>query len=93
MRNINILMNARIPIIKFIDPDTKLNCDICLNNFLAYQNTCLIKEYFNIDDRCIKLIYFVFYFFFYLKIKFWSKKRELNEPYKGTLSSYAFVIM
>lgn len=75
---------ARIPIVKFVDPKTGINCDICVNNTLALENTKLLKEYSLLDDRFVQMSLF---------IKHWSKSRLLNEPYHGTLSSYAFVLL
>jgi DNA polymerase sigma len=78
------LLNARIPIVKFTDPVSEISCDICVNNLLAVHNTQLLKAYSIYDERCRQLIYIV---------KDWSKVRNLNEPYQGTLSSYAFVLL
>jgi DNA polymerase sigma len=78
------LLNARIPIVKFTDPVSEISCDICVNNLLAVHNTQLLKTYSLHDERCRQLIYIV---------KDWSKVRNLNEPYQGTLSSYAFVLL
>ena len=29
---------ARVPIVKFIEPETSIECDICVNNLLAVEN-------------------------------------------------------
>eukprot|EP01080_Neovahlkampfia_damariscottae_P007745 gene7745-12215_t len=78
------LLNARIPIVKFKDPVTEIGCDICVNNLLAVHNTQLLKSYSLFDERFKQLVYIV---------KYWSKLRNLNEPYQGTLSSYAYVLL
>lgn len=75
---------ARCPIIKFKDPDTNIKCDVCLNNELALRNTKLISDYINMDIRAKQLG---------LIIKYWAKRRKINDPYTGTLSSYAFIIL
>jgi DNA polymerase sigma len=84
MKEVYPLVTARIPILKFIDPETDLHCDICINNTLAVKNTELIGDYCKMDPRVVEMIYFV---------KHWAKQRKLNEPYQGTLSSYAYVLM
>eukprot|EP01134_Creolimax_fragrantissima_P001880 CFRG1880T1 len=75
---------ARVPIIKFIHAKTGYECDICINNTLAVQNTALLRLYANFDVRSRKLM---------LAIKWWAKRRGINNSAGGTLSSYAYVIM
>eukprot|EP01130_Rhizamoeba_saxonica_P016052 TRINITY_DN7342_c0_g1_i3.p1 TRINITY_DN7342_c0_g1~~TRINITY_DN7342_c0_g1_i3.p1 ORF type:complete len:430 (-),score=94.81 TRINITY_DN7342_c0_g1_i3:332-1621(-) len=84
MEDILPLPRARCPIIKFKDNITKISCDICLNNRLAIRNTSLLRDYMCIDERTVKLG---------LIIKYWAKKRKINNTYNGTLSSYAYIIM
>lgn len=84
LQNIQALTRARVPIVKLMDPDTGLSCDICVNNLLAVVNTKLLKDYAQIDKRLRQLAFIV---------KHWAKSRRVNETYQGTLSSYAYVIM
>eukprot|EP00808_Paulinella_micropora_P000899 g34607.t1 len=78
------LPNARIPIVKFRDPVSRLNCDMGVNNILALKNSSLIRAYVDIDPR-VRPLSFV--------VKYWAKQRKVNDPYRGTLSSYAYVLM
>jgi DNA polymerase sigma len=55
-----------------------------VNNILAVHNTRLIEDYCKIDERVTPLIYI---------IKYWAKRRAVNEPYQGTLSSYAYILL
>ncbi|TVU31249.1 hypothetical protein EJB05_22930, partial [Eragrostis curvula] len=84
LQNIQALTRARVPIVKLMDPETGLSCDICVNNLLAVVNTKLLKDYSQIDRRLRQLAFIV---------KHWAKSRRVNETYQGTLSSYAYVIM
>ncbi|KAL6060945.1 RNA uridylyltransferase [Balamuthia mandrillaris] len=84
MKNVVSLSRARVPIVKFVDPKSRLSCDICVNNLLALYNTRLIAAYAEIDPRLRTMCYI---------IKHWAKKRQLNEPYRGTPSSYAWVLL
>ncbi|KAK3157391.1 hypothetical protein QOZ80_2AG0121180 [Eleusine coracana subsp. coracana] len=84
LQNIQALTRARVPIVKLMDPETGLSCDICVNNLLAVVNTKLLKDYALIDRRLRQLAFIV---------KHWAKSRRVNETYQGTLSSYAYVIM
>lgn len=84
LQNIQPLTRARVPIVKLMDPETGLSCDICVNNLLAVVNTKLLRDYAQIDIRLRQLAFIV---------KHWAKSRRVNETYQGTLSSYAYVIM
>ena len=84
MENVMSLSGARVPIVKFTDPETGYSCDICINNTLALQNTKLLAHYSKIDPRLKKLA---------CVIKYWAKRRQINAPFAGTLSSYAYVLL
>ena len=61
-----------------------IQCDINFSNHLALQNSHLLKCYASCDPRVRQMVLFV---------KAWSKKRKINTPYHGTLSSYGYVLM
>ncbi|MCJ1289387.1 Zinc finger, CCHC domain-containing protein [Xylographa carneopallida] len=61
-----------------------IQCDINFSNFLALHNTLLLRCYSHCDPRIRLMIIFV---------KAWAKKRKINSPYHGTLSSYGYVLM
>jgi len=84
MSNVKSLPRARIPICKFVDPITNIKCDISVGNELAIYNTKLLADYCSIDHRLSQLGYLV---------KYWAKQRQINEPYQGTLSSYAYILL
>ena len=82
--NLLVLPNARVPVIKFTYPPTQTQVDITINNTLACLNTKLIACYAAIDERVGQLVHIV---------KHWAKRRHVNDPYTGTLSSYCYVLM
>jgi len=84
MKKVLSLWRARVPIVKFNDPHSGISCDICINNVLALYNTKLLADYAKIDLRVKQLGYI---------LKYWAKRRAINEPYQGTLSSYALLLM
>ncbi|KAI5070927.1 hypothetical protein GOP47_0013178 [Adiantum capillus-veneris] len=84
MQNVQALTHARVPIVKYSDPETGISCDVCVNNMLAVVNTKLLHDYAQIDVRLRQLAFMV---------KHWAKCRQVNETYRGTLSSYAYVLM
>ncbi|BBN19998.1 non-canonical poly(A) RNA polymerase PAPD5/7 [Marchantia polymorpha subsp. ruderalis] len=84
MQNVQALTHARVPIVKFTESTTGISCDICVNNMLAVVNSKLLHDYSQIDVRLRQLAFLV---------KHWAKRRQVNETYRGTLSSYAYVLM
>lgn len=59
-------------------------CDITFPNSLALENTQLLRCYNLCDERVRPMV---------LCIKAWAKRRGINSPYHGTLSSYGYVLM
>lgn len=84
------LPHARIPIVKLsLDPSPGLPhgiaCDIGFENRLALENTRLLMCYAMIDPTRVRTLV--------LFLKIWSKRRNINSPYQGTLSSYGYVLL
>lgn len=84
------LPHARIPIVKLsLDPSPGLPsgiaCDIGFENRLALENTRLLMCYAMIDPTRVRTLV--------LFLKVWSKRRKINSPYHGTLSSYGYVLL
>lgn len=89
------LPKARIPIIKLnlaASPglpfgecgedgltETGIACDIGIENRLAIENTRLLLTYATIDPARVRTLV--------LFLKVWAKRRRINSPYRGTLSS------
>lgn len=84
MREVKPLPKARVPVVKFKDPESGMSCDVCLNNTLATENTRLLYVYSQIDPRVREMV---------ILVKYWAKQRGVNTPYHGTLSSYAYVLL
>jgi terminal uridylyltransferase len=83
MEDVQVRSTARIPLVLFRDPRTGLDCDLSFQNPLAVSNTDLLLAYSCIDERVRCMAYI---------IKKWSKRRHLNSPGDGTLSSYGFIL-
>lgn len=71
-------------IVDFPKTGVGIQCDINFSNHLALHNTVLLRCYNHCDPRVRPLV---------LAIKAWAKRREINSPYHGTLSSYGYVLM
>ncbi|KAH8836248.1 hypothetical protein RJ55_10013 [Drechmeria coniospora] len=61
-----------------------VQCDINFSAHLALHNTALLRCYANTDPRVRPMVLFV---------KHWAKVRGINSGYRGTLSSYGYVLM
>ncbi|KAK5227494.1 hypothetical protein LTR47_008772 [Exophiala xenobiotica] len=64
--------------------DCGIQCDINFTNFVALHNSALLRLYQGFDPRVGEVGTFV---------KIWAKARDINTPYRGTLSSYAYIMM
>ncbi|KAL8899815.1 MAG: hypothetical protein Q9207_006003 [Kuettlingeria erythrocarpa] len=85
MERVVCVNHAKVPIVKIWDPELELACDMNVNNTLALENTRMIKTYVDIDERVRPLA---------MIIKYWTKKRILNDAaLGGTLSSYTWICM
>ncbi|KAL7821105.1 hypothetical protein V8C26DRAFT_392512 [Trichoderma gracile] len=70
--------------LEFPKTDVGVQCDINFSAHLALQNTLLLRCYSHTDPRVRPMILFV---------KHWAKMRGINSGYRGTLSSYGYVLM
>lgn len=61
-----------------------IQCDINFSAQLGLHNTLLLWCYSLTDSRVKSLILF---------IKYWARVRAINTPYRGSLSSYGYVLM
>ncbi|CAK0829240.1 unnamed protein product, partial [Prorocentrum cordatum] len=52
--------------------------DVSFCNEVAYYNSRLLRAYADLDQRVVRLC---------LLVKLWAKRRRINSPFEGTLSS------
>ncbi|KAG0015789.1 hypothetical protein BGZ81_011525 [Podila clonocystis] len=84
MRKLIPLINARVPIITFVDPVSKIDCDISFNQVLGVHSSELIRCYAMIDPRVKPLVY---------NVKALVKAHMINDSSQGSLSSFAYAMM
>lgn len=84
MTKVQPITNARVPIVKFVDPNLKINCDINSGHVLGIHNSELIRCYTLIDERVRPFLY---------NLKAIVKKQSINDSSQSFLSSYAYVMM
>jgi terminal uridylyltransferase len=70
--------------LEFPKNDIGIQCDINFSAQFALHNTLLLRCYSLTDCRVKPLVLFV---------KHWAKLRAINTPYRGSLSSYGYVLM
>ncbi|KAG2388049.1 hypothetical protein C9374_000899 [Naegleria lovaniensis] len=99
-QNQEVVRSSRVPILKIHDSKRNLDCDLCVATYMGVVNTRMISTYLMVDpkmltyygvnadmyllDRVKMLIYI---------IKRWAKRRHINDPPAGSLSSYSYVLL
>ncbi|KAK6171975.1 hypothetical protein SNE40_018389 [Patella caerulea] len=81
--NANVI-RAKVPILKFRDKISTVDCDLNINNSVGIRNTHLLKYYACMDWRVRPLMLF---------IKHWARYHDINDARKTTISSYSFGLM
>ncbi|KAL7055303.1 hypothetical protein AAHC03_024569 [Spirometra sp. Aus1] len=83
IRNCN-LIRAKVPILKFHDTLTGVDCDLNVNNVIGVYNTHLLAMYTRVDWRVRPLGLFV---------KHWAQKMDIHDGSRGRLSTYPLLLM
>uniref|UniRef100_H2ZEL1 polynucleotide adenylyltransferase n=2 Tax=Ciona savignyi TaxID=51511 RepID=H2ZEL1_CIOSA len=83
VRNLQLIF-ATVPILKFTDSISGMECDFNVNNLTGIRNTFLLLAYARCDPRVRPMV---------LCIKEWAHSNDINSAQYGTLSSYALVLM
>ncbi|KAF9963522.1 hypothetical protein BGZ65_002649 [Modicella reniformis] len=84
MTKILPIPTARVPIVKFCDPKTNIECDINSNHVLEIYNSEMIGCYTLIDDRVKPFIY---------TLKALVKRHNIHNSGIDYLSRYSYVMM
>ena len=84
MKNVKLITNSKVPIVKFLDAQSLIPVDISVNNNLSVYNTELLRCYCEIDARVKPFI---------LAVKYWARSRGICDPTSGSFSSYAWTLV
>jgi hypothetical protein len=88
MRNgypqIQMILGARVPIIKVTDTLTGVRCDVAHLNRHSDCTSLLLNDYSRCDARVAPLV---------MAIKHWSRRRSLGDTLKGGLNSFGLTLM
>ncbi|KAI4381621.1 hypothetical protein MLD38_007680 [Melastoma candidum] len=80
--NIQPIMHARVPIVKFMDAGTKIECDLSVQNLDGILKSRLIHMISAIDERFQKLSFLM---------KIWAKVNGINSSKDKTLNSLSLI--
>ncbi|KAH9503294.1 Glycerol 2-dehydrogenase (NADP(+)) [Bulinus truncatus] len=83
MRSAEVI-SAKVPILKFFDTVSQVECDLNINNLIGIRNTHLLRCYAYMDWRVRPLMLF---------IKHWARFHDINDASKKTISSYSLTLM
>jgi len=83
-REVKAITTCRVPIVKLVDTETGIACDLCVNNELAAHNTALIRTYMQLSPESRQLT---------LAVRRWAKARGVADPTNATLTSYAWGLL
>jgi terminal uridylyltransferase len=82
MTNITEIPTARYPIVRF--SHNGINCDLSFGNHLGVKKAALIRYFCSLDPKVRELI---------LVVKYWAKKRQINDPANYTLNSFVYTLL
>lgn len=78
------IINAKVPLLKFFDSDSKVRIDLNISNAVGIRNTHLIKCYADLDVRLAPLV---------VAVKKWASSNDINNAHRKTISSYSLTLM
>lgn len=81
---VRAIPDAKVPIVKFVDPHTGIACDMNIQHPLGIYNSALIKAYLDIDARLSSFLFL---------LKHFAKVHGILDASSGYLCSYAFILM
>ena len=81
--DVRLVAHARVPLIKFHDPSTNVNCDVCVGNDGVYKSAVL-GVLANLDERYRDLVHLV---------KMFAKNFDCNDALGGSFNSYSLSLM
>ncbi|KAI3754730.1 hypothetical protein L1987_54519 [Smallanthus sonchifolius] len=84
VQKVETVMRAKVPILKFVDTATHVECDISVENMDGISKSLAIRFITSIDERFQKLS---------LLMKAWAKAHDINSPKDQTLNSLSIILL
>ncbi|XP_058109508.1 protein HESO1 isoform X2 [Magnolia sinica] len=82
--NLQLIPNARVPLLIFQTSHPFISCDISISNLLGQIKSKILLWITEIDERFRDMV---------LLIKEWAKAQHINDPKTGTLNSYSLCLL
>ncbi|XP_033751109.1 uncharacterized protein LOC117335228 [Pecten maximus] len=79
-----VVIRAKVPILRFTDKISEVECDVNVNNVVGIRNTHLLRYYSQVDWRVRPMVLFA---------KKWARFHDINDASKATISSYSLSLM
>lgn len=83
LRVTELIDTAVVPVLKLLSPEG-VEIDVSFNNMLPLYNSRLLRAYASLHPLVPKLGRLV---------KWWAKARDVNDSFRGTLSSYSYLLL
>ncbi|KAI3805569.1 hypothetical protein L1987_28078 [Smallanthus sonchifolius] len=84
VQKVQPIMGAKVPILKFVDTATRVECDLSVENWDGLSKSWVIRFITSIDERFMKLSFL---------IKAWAKAHDINSPKDQTLNSISIILL
>ncbi|KAI3955193.1 hypothetical protein MKW92_011581 [Papaver armeniacum] len=84
VRDLRLLLHARVPVLIFESNLHNISCDISISNLLCQMKSKLFFWITGIDERFRDMV---------LLIKEWAKSQQINDPKNGTLNSHSLCLL
>ncbi|KAI3893580.1 hypothetical protein MKW92_052250 [Papaver armeniacum] len=84
VRNLQLILQARVPLLICETNLQNISCDISISNLLGQIKSKLFLWLTEIDGHFCDMI---------LLIKEWAKSQQINDPKNGTLNSYSLCLL
>lgn len=84
VRDLRLLLHARVPVLIFESNLRNISCDISISNLLCQMKSKLFFWITGIDERFRDMV---------LLIKEWAKSQRINDPKNGTLNSHSLCLL
>ncbi|KAJ0045674.1 hypothetical protein Pint_06364 [Pistacia integerrima] len=83
-RKLQLIANARVPILKLESKHQNISCDISIDNMAGQMKSIFLFWINEIDGRFRNMV---------LLVKEWAKAHNINNPKNGTLNSYSLSLL
>ena len=81
--DVQLIAHARVPLVKFRDPETGVACDVCVHNDGVYKSA--VMGFVADHNRRYRDLVFC--------IKMWAKNWNVNDALNGTFNSYSLCLL